>query len=140
MAPAYLLYYATCCKYSRDLCQQLYSHPQLASQFKFVDAGRLRTPMMVPTIVADSRSFVGRDAFVWLQRASRQGPSCYDVNDVCGIGYSELEGIDCGLGEHSQQYCPLGVTGASTAAASACSDHAQSMDPRVAQLMRARAL
>lgn len=136
----YVLYYAKCCKYSKDLCEQLYNQPALVKRFRFVDAGRLRQVSMVPTIVADDKSYVGRDAFLWLRQACRQGPGCWDVNDVSGIEYSNLEGLDTGYGAHSQQYCPLVSTGASTIAASAQSQHAQAMDPRVAELMRARAL
>lgn len=133
--PPHVLYYSRCCRYCKTLTDQLFANRALADSFQFVDAARLPKTMFVPTIVTGNKSYVGRDAFAWLQRATATGPACYDVNDTCGIEYTNIGGSST---IRSTAYCDLAESGCSPMTAIAAGPQAQMMDARVARLIRAR--
>ena len=134
------VYYAQACRYSRDLCQQLFANQELAAKCRFVDAGRLPAcrGMMVPTVVADNKKYVGKDAFAWVQNAGLSAPACYNIRDCAGIEFSEIGGLQSAGAGRSLQYCDISQSGGNAMTAVAAGPKAQQMDARVARLIRAR--
>jgi len=139
---AYTLYYSKSCRYCNEFCTLLAPHQGLCQQFRFIDAARVPNKgMSVPMLVVNNQAIVGRDAFTWLRQMTMvaDGPQCYDVCDSGGgLEFTDIDGTTPGVGSRSKSYCGIDETGASAMATMANSTQAQMMDPRVAQLIRAR--
>ena len=92
---SYTLWYSNRCQYCASFCQMLAAHPELAAQFRFVDAARVADRQLsVPMLVVGQQAYVGRDAFAWLQQMTQDagGPQCFDLSDSGGVEYTEIGG------------------------------------------------